>query len=713
MSINTMKTSMYMPEFFSRTPKEGSFAIEFEDKDSSLYMPKEIAAKVEVIGLSLSSPMREAEQQKFQCTICSAEEFTAIFGVASEKKSVKQVLTKEQKQDPWIFERLQPHLSFFYPSTFHKISKWMLTQFSNMALEDACAIVDTQTQMDKLSHVLALAQKRVKDAIYFASEEEANAYSEKIDQCVQAYIEARGPWLKTDEAKEVKKTEEQKKHLDDLKMKLKDAQEEIAKVKRSPLGQYHASRHIGDENPLVHMEAQKAQKILKAYCEKITETLTASGAEMSRTDLLEHIIGPKNFLFSHYGIVPFKHAVDGKKPFRFVPILQGTCVAEKRPHFAPGNALGFALNNRSPQDLENDIREQIRKRNSFLERKFPFNMRVEGIPRITDTSNREVKEYPNSNYLISEDALSSSFMQKMQELKNKKNEIYFSSQEEAQKWFEEHPLPQDFKNRKLSMRGIYYASQHVHSENPKIKMTALKAKKILKAYSEAIISTLKKGESHVYRKDLLEHIIGPKNFLFSHYGIVPLDSPSKPGYPFCFIPGAMNTCEYQQKMHVILDAVFSYQLENLGPKALEEEIRSDLVNITRGTLWFSIGELPVVIEDEEVTYPITSELQSLRDQLLQKLAVWETLKQTDKELAIQLILQFNGWDKYKIQPENIKLEMPTKEGGSRAAAAFQKIKGTLTFPGSKIYSIYFNTYDFLLIIEDNSRTRIHSARIIS
>jgi hypothetical protein len=76
------------------------------------------------------------------------------------------------------------------------------------------------------------------------------------------------------------------------------AETDLSKI--SMMTRQNFLRCINDANPEVQAIALKAKEELKTYREKILGVLKASGADMSRTDLLEHLVGPKAYLFEYY-----------------------------------------------------------------------------------------------------------------------------------------------------------------------------------------------------------------------------------------------------------------------------------------------------------------------------------------------------------------------------------------------------------------------------
>ena len=543
----------YIPESFSRTPMEGYFTIEFDRGKSSLYLSQDAVEKVEYLRMSLDFPNTTPNPHSlFEPLDCSPDLFAAAFGIASENKNIKEVLTPMQKQDPRIFEILHRSLAIFYPSKYLDISKSLLGQFSNMDLEDAYAIVNSPT--NELSYAIELARKRIKSSIYFASGEEDNACSDPKKR---------------------------------------------AQIMHSPWGLFHASEYVDDDNPLIRNEARKAHQTLQMYCEKITLALKKAGIDISNKRLMEHIIGPKNYLFSHYGIV-LNTPIDTATSFCHIPILQQTCATEQGLHKSLSKGFYFSFKgDLTPQDLESEIRTKIyhamglEEDPDFPDSPMLYDQSRDVYCMLTDPiPDRLITLGPDENSIqqestditasdkvsISED-MGTNTTEAIDpdyniDLKNQKKFIYFPNSKSAQQWLEVHPDPQDFKKYKASVWALHYASQHFDIENtnihPKIQLAALKAADVLNSYIEAITAALKTSGANMDEK-ILRHITGPEDFIFSRFGIVPRENAYPPKYPFSFIPGAINTCTYEKGSHISNPTSLGYLLDDPDPEALKQE----------------------------------------------------------------------------------------------------------------------------------------------
>lgn len=582
-------SSVYLPKLISPTPIEGYFKIEFDNGKSSLYLAPEAAEKVERLRASFDFFNPSSGANTYSCPPGSSSElFAATFGIASENKTVKEALTPIQKQDPRIFEILHRSLSIFYPSTCLELSKSLLTQFFTMDLRDAHAIVNAPEK--EPSYAKVLARKKVKSAIYFASEEKADICS-------------------------------------DLK--------ERKQVMRSPNGLLQASKHINHDNPLIRSEARKAHQLLQMYQKKITQALENAGADISNEQLMEHIIGPKNFLFSHYGIVLSNDTAERANPFCYVPVLHQTCITEQGLHLASVSGLNFSLKNIfSPKDLERDIRSKILSAMG-LEEDYDADSKLLSLMGLEEDSEfdfgpplfydprgdlycsigffprrlilRNADKNPLEQALTSISSVCSPAIEDLSDsesdvaLKQRKKAIYFSNFEKAQAWLNTHPDPQDFKKYKMSPWALQHAVRHFDIDDtdihPEIQLAAFKADTVLNVYIKSIRDTLQ-GSGAKMDEGILEHITGPKDFIFSRFGIVPkdksrlIDKSRLSNYPFRFIPGAIHTCIEENKLHIANYTPLGYTLNDPDPEALKQEILSDIIKITNNNPTVSFDQLP-------------------------------------------------------------------------------------------------------------------------
>lgn len=420
------------------------------------------------------------------------------------------------------------------------------------------------------SHAVFLAQKRIKESLYFATQEQA-------DTC-------------------------------------QDIAERKA-IKKSPLGMLRACRYLQNSIPFIRREAEDARDKLEAYCQEIISALKASGADTSNQVLMEHIVGPKNYMFSHYGIVISNETHDGIPWFYHVPIHENSTITHRGPHIPQTKRLQFLLKkDTTPAELEKEIRAKILEAHD-LEEETP----LEGMPEepVYYCRSRElycILDFPPPPGLIpyydqekleeaaddaansqppsirGEDALREDTGADLRDaLAQAATLIYFRNPDEARQWLDKHPEPEALKKYKKTPQALYFASKHVNLNDqtihPKIQLEALKASRQFNAYAEAIKSALIRGGAAM-NETLLQHIIGPDDFLFSKYGIVPKNNYSDPKKKFCMIPAARGTCINIEGRHVPYPntnnpANVGYLLDNPTPEALEKQISDDIAKVNK------------------------------------------------------------------------------------------------------------------------------------
>lgn len=227
----------------------------------------------------------------------------------------------------------------------------------------------------------------------------------------------------------------------------------------------------------------------------------------------------------------------------------------------------------------------------------------------------------------------------------------------------------------INMMAKQNLMQFINSEDEFIRLTALQAQKILEDYKSTVLEALRKSDANLKRTDLLEWLIGPKGFLLDRYGIT-YEPTNKLKFPF-------------KKKWLDL----GYRLDNEGPYDLEEEIRNDLSKNY-------IPLIPRIIQLEEKTKPITEEVKQILDKVmpfLKKFPTPETQSGTPPyQEFIELLWEFNGWDKLGVDPKNITLEEVERNKDPIIG------KGKVAL-GKSIWSFQFKSDDLILLIDPGHR----------
>lgn len=623
------------------TPPQVILTISFSD-NTQITMTEDAAKKIEVIGLSLQHNMKECREKTFMCH-CSQKAFQAARAIVTEYQSLDQVLTAEQKRDPFIFEKLCTDVGYLYPSKVVKIGVQLMDQLANMPLQQARDLMKDEIARDNSNRLLpppSLDRTQAKESIYFTADENS-----------EAICNANTPSA-------------------------------IKRLKNSPLKLQNAASHLLSSDGEIQYKAWKARHLLKNYRTIIVEGLKESSADISQKKLLEHIVGPKNYLLSHYGLVYLKNAHDPQKPFRYIPALRHTATPLKQTHMATSKPFGCLLKESTAQELENTIRKDILR--AFPQEVLPepcvFSEATDVLERLCDATQKTLdkpetevplalafahKKVQQALY-FSSDAEVTELLEKMHEKMNeivdlrgkialeteetKRQDLQKSKAKAKAELFEYEAA---LTSRKQSPEGKSCVSRHC--TDPYFQAKTSKVHKLFTSYTQTIINLLERSGADMSRTDLLEYLVGPKGFLFARYGLTPEDQNSN---SLCFVPGLIGQCASERQNHMDSKTHFYYSLGNLGPKDLEEEIRRDLqVAIERASTYhelFVIKELPpAIITHSEITRVLTPQQEHLRSLLLPVASEWPEIEEDKKRTIFQALLEINHWEQYGITTDHL------------------------------------------------------------
>ncbi len=218
------------------------------------------------------------------------------------------------------------------------------------------------------------------------------------------------------------------------------------------------------------------------------------------------------------------------------------------------------------------------------------------------------------------------------------------------------------------------------SDDPAIRKMAQQSKEIVDEYKRILLQALSDSGANVDREDLLEHIVGPKNFLFDEYRLKIGDGPGAAQYPFGH-PLVLNGKK-----------CLGYSLDNLSPYDLENEIRSDLGKYISNDL------PPRIIQSAEITRPLTPEVQNLRQFFMEKLVHWHSLEDDAKRQVIQKLIELSGWNEINIRAEDVVIH-------EIEVCPNHEVKGSMSVKNHR-FNFFFNTYDFVVcfVSEEGVRT---------
>lgn len=212
------------------------------------------------------------------------------------------------------------------------------------------------------------------------------------------------------------------------------------------------------------------------------------------------------------------------------------------------------------------------------------------------------------------------------------------------------------------------------SDNVTVRSKVLESKAVVEQYKSHLLQVLKKSDADISRKDLLEYLVGPKEFLLARYGLNFGESKDEKS-PFTRPSLSIN---------------FRYNLYNKGPWDLEEEIRTDL------TPYVSLPER--FIKQKEITMKLSDEQIAMRKDLLHIFKTWNDQTPSIQDKAINKVLSFNGWNCYQISSEHILFKQNTFRE--------EEIQGLLGLNG-KLIETRLDLQTFHLIIDPKDGTTGH------
>jgi hypothetical protein len=193
-----------------------------------------------------------------------------------------------------------------------------------------------------------------------------------------------------------------------------------------------------------------------------------------------------------------------------------------------------------------------------------------------------------------------------------------------------------------------------------------KAQARLDEYTSTMIEVFTQGKADLSRQDLLEHCIGPKNYLFLYYdyefhrehtnGYILWDLEEKkdraktqeekdyiqkqidtlPKYYYSLTNSRVPWKSTGGSVGVMYPVTFAYALDNEGPHDLEDEIRSDLSD-----QHLSLDNYPRLITEYEITRPIDENILSLGKEVIPIIDSWSSSTDDQKDLVWTMLQKHN------------------------------------------------------------------------
>lgn len=239
----------------------------------------------------------------------------------------------------------------------------------------------------------------------------------------------------------------------------------------------------------------------------------------------------------------------------------------------------------------------------------------------------------------------------------------------------------DFKQ--VSMKTKQRVSLLVNHFDPRIKEVALQAKQELDRYIESIKEALKRCEADMTRTDLLEYLIGPKEYLFDEYGLIPRNEDSEHEPEFAF------------KHKLARTVPFRYTLDRDGPAYLEDEIREDMEQFLDSE---NIPER--FIKVRTYTRPISEKILQMQKEFLPLLNKWNSPEIATTEAKLKLfkvLIEHNEWQQFEIKPEDLSFD-DVKEGEIKPST---HISGRVKV-STRTAKFKFKVSDFSLLVPSSN-----------
>jgi len=361
---------------------KGRVAIEFSDTS-------EIYDRDDLHQLAVDSAL-----EKLSLPEIDHVTFRIIFSLIVKKTALHQAIPAELLKDPHLFERLSSTIGRFQSGAegLKVIESIKDNLPSLITLDTADAIVDAMQEIQpieetekKLPFCVAIAQKKIMYSKLFTSKENAKKYfeSEEYYQIDKELAEELLTKLETIYIKSALNRDSES-ALEELRKRIKESVDMIANFRCMKNALPHLSisdkariaTYQNDKDPTMQRVALDAQTELKQYSAQVKKALTICKADLDRTDLLEYLIGPKGYLFDHYGFKIFINELDQPDPNLEAPFKQGEGASMR--HYM------YNLKNNSAEFLENEIRMDLESRHVPLP------------PRITEEPKKPLFTKPQS-----------------------------------------------------------------------------------------------------------------------------------------------------------------------------------------------------------------------------------------------------------------------------------------------------------------------------
>ncbi|NGX57715.1 MAG: hypothetical protein K940chlam3_00609 [Chlamydiae bacterium] len=301
----------------------------------------------------------ESKKNEIKLDLVEIEIFEILDGLFRREEHLNILLKGSPYQyDPYLYERFAETYHFLHPASDDDafLKDTLIPMFEHYDLEWSSQILSKFNEIGDSNDPPVLIQKLKEiecQRIYFESESEFEYTINKIKE-LALEIWALKKQKKKFESKLSKGDSSymQGRFLEIQMLSIGKVirllnKEQSEKSTHSMKQLFRASQYIKSEDLGIKTLVISAVEKVEAYRSEILVALKKSGADMTRSDLLECLVGPKAFLYDYYGL----YATDtGRTEFPFR--VKGA--SEER-------LFGYQLTNSSPADIENEIRTDIER----------------------------------------------------------------------------------------------------------------------------------------------------------------------------------------------------------------------------------------------------------------------------------------------------------------------------------------------------------------
>lgn len=285
--------------------------------------------------------------------------FRIVFALIVDDKPIHQAIPEKLLVTPDLVETLEAAINHLHP----KNAAQVIASIKN-ALPLLLTVAQVQelikTASDAQFYLVAQAKEKFVQQHLFPTQKDAEEHFQTVRDN-QVELELACEYIMRLEVSLVKHlsdahNETLQPQIDGLKRVINEYATKIQALRKKTdlssqlpmLTLHQLARQADTENGIVKPYAQKAQEILKAYRITVLEALKACGADLSRGDLLEYLIGPKAYFFDYYGF-KIDTAANSHSPF----IKQIT--RDRSETFT------YRLENNGAYDLELEIWDDLNK----------------------------------------------------------------------------------------------------------------------------------------------------------------------------------------------------------------------------------------------------------------------------------------------------------------------------------------------------------------